>query len=190
MNVKDLPTNLHNSTISFIHSIKSGRINNESLSRLWEWFEDEGHSLIVNAYDDWVVVDIKRLSEYKFSDSVLREDFELSPDQKITDVNDNQRLEFARIYLTDDEFNPDDDIYPSPVALDLTANNESVVIDFLLYPAGQAGMSPEPFGAFNNIDEFKASLIENGFSQISPICDDTGITDQYLLNLWQHESNS
>lgn len=183
MKVEELPSNLVNDAQSVVQGFHSKSDYTKEFDHLWAWLIEDGYNLLTDLYDDWIVADLKRISKYHFSDSEMLDHINSTIQEDLTTIHDSNRIEFARSFLTIDD-SADDSLYPSPVAIDLFAKDQNIIIGILLHPRGQAGFEPEFFGLFNDKEEFENKLRSHRYIRVTSIESVSSITDIELIELW------
>ena len=185
MKIQELPTEVADEVRLGINELHiAGYVSLEKLARLNKWVTKEGYETLTDAYFDWIVADLSGIAAFYFSDAEMLSNI-YGPDlEGSTLISDSMRVDFARIFLLFSEhLNIDDSNYPSPVTIELSANNKDATLGVLLHPGGQGGVRPELFGLFRDHADFSNALLSKLYVEIIPSASGDMISDETILGL-------
>ena len=148
----------------------------KELNAIWDWLNEEHNELLIDAYGDWVVADVKAIANDLFNDETLKD---IYGTLDMETIGDKQRIEFALSQLSISGYE-EGERYPSPALIKLEGTNRTICIGYLLRPYGSCIVDIELIGAFGSENDFNESLTQNLFLDINT----AKISDELIMSLW------
>lgn len=159
-----------------IEVVHFGAVASNSLDLLEKWLEgdDEGHKLAV-LWDDSMALDI---SLAPYSDNDMR----LMGFSKFRKINNTQRIDFAKRWLSEIVEENDSHYLPAILHCEIQGKNGyTAIIGCTIKSYGQGGNVIEWHGAFKDVDAYLIHLSNNGFDVD---CDPDKIDRGYISKYW------
>lgn len=176
LNQSELPRHLQTELDKLITVCDSGSPYLNELNVIWDWLNQEHNELLIDAYCDWVVADVKAIANDLFNDEALKD---VQGTLNMESISDEQRIEFALSQLSIGDYE-DGERYPSPALITLESTYRTICIGYLLRPHGSGIVDIELIGAFGSENDFHESLTQNLFLDI----DATKISDETIMSFW------
>jgi hypothetical protein len=153
------------------------------LADLQEWLANDGWDDLLAAWiNEDIVLNLERWTEYKFSDSSLRDTEGLDEAEAITD---QMRVDYAREAISYSVENSEGDDSPSVHSFPIDRDDgERAILGCTVEIHGQYGPVPQWHGVFADKDDFYRHLRAAGFLFHSEAAE---IGDAEILALWDFE---
>ena len=158
-----------------------GHADYPDMSQLEEWLEGDGYEFALKYWkDELVVLDLKKLADSDFSDSVLCDHEGVDEDE----IDDSLRVEFARSRI-EYEFEPGVETYAYTIhQLPITdSSDRNAILGYKIQQHGQCGSKLHLHGSFQSEKELLENLRLTGHLLQAEIDD---ISDALILGLWKN----
>jgi len=181
MDTPQFPNELKASLDQAMSDFLQGKSNLEILKPIYEWLEIDGWDALISDLGEQMVLNLGYLSEYKFSDTELKDWMGIPDDQILTD---SDRLGWGRDLINRALKSDDDTLLASIHTYAVTASDGTTgVIGCIVEIQGQAGPSCDWQGLWKTRNDFLAAVSDGKYCWVTPFMGE--VPDDVILALWQ-----
>lgn len=181
MEMPKFPNELQASLDQAMREFLQGKSNSDALNPIYEWLKSDGWDALISDLEEQMALNLGCLSQYKFSDTELRDWMEIPDDQILTD---SDRLRWGRSLIDRALESYDDSPMASLHTYDVTASDGTTgVIGCIVEIHGQAGPACDWQGLWKTREDFLVAVGDGKDCWVTPLMG--AIPDDVILDLWQ-----
>lgn len=151
-------------------------------NEFWQAFSEAHDDDLIDAYGDWIVVNLDEYAQGAFTDDSAR--MYVGND---CDITDEMRINYARDMLSSIDYD-DPELFPSPALIQISDGKRSIYIGYFVAIAS-LGLEHDLIGIYANSEEFKADLLKKRFIDM-PLSQGLPVDDELLLQYWNYQHNT